>query len=593
MNGDELYQRATELGIEVQHHDMTGAHTVAPETLERIVGVLEDDLDSSPASAAGAIGLQPVYIGAREIAFRSGVSEASLLVDGSPLDLAVRRSDDGLILEMPADLPVGCHVLELATDAGPAESLVVVAPPNMWRSPGFDGKTSLFVPTYALWETDDPLPSFDHLRGLAAVLPVMGVDVVATLPLYATFVDDPYDPSPYAPVSRMHWNEVYLSDASLPPAPLPHLGDSVDWRALGERRRHQLIDAAASLGGDLERRLDAFAATFPDVGAYSRFRAQRDPAIAGPDTTARSHVLAQMLAHEQLGAVQSSEQRRGSAALALDLPVGSHPSGYETWAHPSLFAHGMSVGAPPDALFAGGQNWGFPPPLPSAMRQSGYLLWRRMIARAGMFADVLRIDHIMAVQRLWWVPEGGGADEGVYVRYPRDEMLAVIAASAAAAGVTIVGEDLGTVSPEVRQALDAWDVVGMHEEQFHIDDHDLPSIPRRTVAGIRTHDMPAFTSFAADHDLSGYRGRVATELDREIAPTDGALLDAVFERLARSDAYMVSVDLDDLTGESRSHNLPGRVVEGNWSRRLSSPTSTLLTDPTVRHRLSLLERTSS
>ncbi len=593
MNTDELYRRATELGVEVQHHDMNGAHTVSPETLERVVAILEDDRNAAPASAAGVIALEPVYIGAGEIAVRGPGAEASLLVAGSSLDVVVRQTDRGVILEMPAGLPVGCHVLEVATDAGPAESLVVVAPERMWRSSAFDRSTSLFVPTYALWEADDPLPSFDHLRGLAAVLPTMGVDVVATLPLYATFLDEPYDPSPYSPVSRMHWNEVYLSDSSLPPAPLPHLGDSVDWRALGERRRHQLIVAAATPDGDLDRRLDAFAAAHPDVGAYARFRAQRDPVLASSEVTTRSHVLAQMFAHEQLGAVQSSGPGRGSAALALDLPVGSHPDGYETWAHPSLFASGMSVGAPPDALFAGGQNWGFPPPLPFAMRQSGYLLWRRMIDRAGMLADVLRIDHIMAVQRLWWVPEGGGADEGVYVRYPRDELLAVIAASAAAAGVTIVGEDLGTVSPEVRKALDAWDVVGMHEEQFHVHDHDLPTIPQRSVAGIRTHDMPAFASFAADNDLSGYRGRVAAELDREVATTDAALLDAVFERLARSAAYLVSADLDDLTGERRPHNLPGRVVDGNWSRRLSSPTSTLLTEPTVRHRLSLLERTSS
>lgn len=592
MNHDELYHRAGQLGVEVQHHDMNGAHTVSPEVLERVVAMLEADLAAAPSSAAGAIALEPVYIGPIEIAVRGAVTEASLLVAGSPLDVVVRHADHGAVIQIPPDLPVGCHVLEVATEAGPAESLVVVAPDRMWHSSAFQRKTSLFVPTYALWEIDDPLPSFDHLRGLAAVLPTLGVDLVATLPLYATFVDDPYDPSPYSPISRMHFNEVYLSDASLPAAALPHLGESVDWRALGERRRHQLAAAAAAADGDLEQQLDAFVASHPDVGTYARFRAQHDRAIAAPDVTARSHVLAQMLAHHELGAVQVSAGGRHSAALALDLPVGSHASGYETWAHPTLFAHGMSVGAPPDGFFPNGQTWGFPPPLPSAMRQSGYLLWRRMIARAGLFADVLRIDHIMAVQRLWWVPEGGTAADGVYVRYPRAELLAVIAASAAAAEVTIIGEDLGTVSPEVRHALDAWDVIGMHEEQFRVNDHELPVVPARSVAGIRTHDMPAFAAFAADNDLSGYRGRLANELGRDIAPHDEALLEAVFERLARSDAYMVSVDLDDLTGETRPHNLPGRVVDGNWSRRLSSPTSTLLTDPTVRHRLSLLERTN-
>ena len=105
----------------------------------------------------------------------------------------------------------------------------------------------------------------------------------------------------------------------------------------------------------------------------------------------------------------------------------------------------MTVGAPPDALFDGGQDWGFPPPLPGAGRRSGHLLWRRLVARAGEHASVLRIDHVMGVQRLWWVPAGAGPQDGTYVRYPRDELLAVIAAEAAATNTTIVGEDLGTV----------------------------------------------------------------------------------------------------------------------------------------------------
>jgi 4-alpha-glucanotransferase len=244
----------------------------------------------------------------------------------------------------------------------------------------------------------------------------------------------------------------------------------------------------------------------------------------------------------------------------------------------------MAVGAPPDTFFTAGQNWGFPPQLPGEMRRTGYELWRRMIERAGRHAAMLRIDHVMAVHRLWWVPDGFPADRGVYVGYPRDELLAVIAAGAADAGVAIVGENLGTVPPDVVQALDDVGMLGMYEEQFMTDRSPLPVIPARTVAGVRTHDMPAFAEHVRGHDLTRYR----TTLGVDETASAGELLDAVLSRLAHSDARMVVADLDDLIGETRPHNLPGRVVEGIWQRRLDRPASEILADPDVLRRLDIL-----
>jgi 4-alpha-glucanotransferase len=309
----------------------------------------------------------------------------------------------------------------------------------------------------------------------------------------------------------------------------------------------------------------------------------------GDPTVERSHLLAQYLADQQLAAIAADPD---AAALALDLPIGSSPVGYEVWADPSMFASGVSVGAPPDTFFADGQNWGFPPPLPAAMHASGHRLWRRLIERVGRHADVLRIDHAMAIERLWWVPDGHSADQGVYVHYPREEILAVIAASAAAAGVTIVGENLGTVPPEVSEAFERWDVLGMYEEQFHLDDDPLPRIPARTVAGIRTHDMEPIAELVATSDTSGYRERLGAAHQRTIEPRWDDVVDQMLVRLAASDAYLVSADLDDLIGETRPHNLPGRVVPGLWARRLDRPTSEILADPDVRRRLSILGRTT-
>ncbi len=584
---DALRARAEELGVQVAYHDVAGTlHHADAATLEHVVAVLEADRASASSTPRVAPALHFSTAGA--VPVRSRVGEASLTVHGHPHDLTVRHADDHDSIDLPADLPLGCHHLEFTSEAGPGETIVVVAPDAMPRADRFAGTGSLFAPTYALWERDQPLPSFAHLHELARLARRQGVDVVSTLPLYATYLDDPFDPSPYSPVSRLHWNELYLDDSALPPAPVPAIGDIIDWKVLAERRRRQLIEAASELDAATQADLTAFAAAHPDVGAYARFRAGHE---AGGDLTVeQSHLLAQWLADGQLGAIRDDPH---AAALALDLPIGSHPQGYEVWADPSMFAPQVSVGAPPDAFFADGQNWGFPPPLPAAMHASGHRLWRHLIERAGTYADILRIDHAMAVHRLWWVPDGFSATQGVYVHYPRDEIIAVIAATAAACDVTIVGEDLGTVPTEVSEAFARWGVLGMYEEQFHLDDDPLPHIPARTVAGIRTHDMEPIAELVATTDTSGYRARLGAAHGCDIADRWDDVVDQMLNRLAWSDAYQVSADLDDLLGERRPHNLPGRVGPELWSRRLDRPTSETLADPDVQRRLALLSRRRS
>ena len=582
MISDVLRRRAAELGVEITYEDVDQkTHEADEAVVTRVVEVLDDDHRRHPGGVVAPIHLDP----ALPVIVSSKPTDAELLVDGASVE--VTFGADRLIL--PSGLPVGCHPLRVAADGHVTESLVVVAPGAM---PGFDPterSSCLFVPAYALWEHDQPLPSFAHLADLARRATDFGVDMIATLPLYAAFLDEPFDPSPYSPISRLHWNEVYLSDAGLPDAPVPvvggpDLGGEVDWRVLAERRRGQLLRAALDCNDELVAELDRFVLAHPDIGSFARFMASRDS--RGDVVVERSHVLAQYLADRELRAVG----QEGSASLSLDLPIGSHPQGWEAWAHPQLFATSMSVGAPPDTFFTEGQNWGFSPQLPAAMRQTGYELWRQMVARAGRYCDLLRIDHVMAVHRLWWVPEGQPADRGVYVRYPQDELLAVIAAEAARAGVGIVGENLGTVPPEVDAALDAWNVLGMHEEQFHLDGPELADIPGRSVAGVRTHDMAPFATVADDpaaaDDLSAYRLRLGSDLE-----PDEPLLDAIIVRLASSDAQIVVVDLDDLIDETRPHNLPGRVVDGIWRRRLDRPTSETLADERIARRLGLLERT--
>ncbi len=586
----ELTRRAVALGVEVQYEDVDGkVHAADPEVLATVVDVLAADAERWRETTVPHVHVVGAPAAPVVVAAGSGreetVADAAIVVEGADHAVHIDRGADGdVVVHLPDDLPVGCHDLIVATSTGDHRCLVVVPPHAM---PGLDPAhrwSALFAPAYALWETHDPLPSFAHLGRLASAIREHGVDMVATLPIYATFLDDPYDPSPYSPISRLHWNEVYLADGGLPEAPVPGASEMVDWRLLAERRRQQLLDAAEALDGDGAARLDRFVASHPDVAHYARFRAGRDGRGAGDALVERSHQLAQMLCTEQLSELANGD----GAGLSLDLPIGSHPDGYERWAHPELFAPATAVGAPPDTFFREGQNWGFPPQLPGAMRASGYDLWRRMIERAGSHCALLRIDHVMAVHRLWWVPDGVSADRGVYVRVPRDEVLAVIAATAASTGVGVVGENLGTVPPEVGDALDRWGVLGMYEEQFHMGGDAFADVPTDAVAGVRTHDMAAFAAFAAETDLGGYRSLLsAAGVDPQVP-----LYDAVLARLAASGARMAVADLDDLREETRPHNLPGRVVPGIWQRRLDRPLNDVLADPTVARRLDLLGRTS-
>ncbi len=371
---------------------------------------------------------------------------------------------------------------------------------------------------------------------------------------------------------------------------MPAIDHLIDWRAIGRRRRSQLLDAVGQIPGELAADVRRWVAATPDVAEYARFRAKiavdSIDAARPSDVVEASHQLAQYLAHVALTRLHDS----GAAAFALDLPIGSHPLGFETWAHGDLFAQGMGVGAPPDTMYPDGQNWGFPPQLPGAAERSGFALWRQVVRRCGQYASLLRIDHVLGVHRLWWIPDGMEPGEGVYVRYPRSKLLAMIAAEAAGTGTTVVGEDLGTVPVEITEAMEEWEMLGLYAEHTRLADDQLPTIPARTVAGLRTHDMEPFAMLYERGDLTGYRAKLRRALGRRVGASRVALLEGALRRLASSEAYLVFADLDDLLGETTPHNTPGKVLPTIWRRRLRRPTSETLADPEVRRLLAVLTK---
>jgi 4-alpha-glucanotransferase len=290
--------------------------------------------------------------------------------------------------------------------------------------------------------------------------------------------------------------------------------------------------------------------------------------------------------------------------LLTDLAIGVDPDGADAWAMQDLLAAGVRVGAPPDEFNRAGQDWGLPPFVPHALRASEYApvasLWRAAMGHGGG----LRIDHVMGMFRLYWIPPGGGPADGAFVRYRGDEMLAVLAVESARAGAVVVGEDLGTVEPEVRAALGDAGVLSYRLVWF--EDGPPEQYPVQSLAAVTTHDLPTIAGVwsgddAADQRAAGIepdeaalerlRGRLMglTDLGPD-APVEDVIV-ATHERLARAPSALVAATMEDALALRLRPNLPGTTDERpNWSAALPVPRAEVFTDPLVSRVANALHR---
>ena len=265
-----------------------------------------------------------------------------------------------------------------------------------------------------------------------------------------------------------------------------------------------------------------FKAAHPRVEDYARFRAVgekrreswwtwperlRNGAIETGDydeTARRYHLYVQWLADAQVSALAERAGKRGPG-LYLDLPLGVNPDGYDVSRERDSFAVGASAGAPPDSFFTLGQEWGFPPLHPENLRASGYRYLRDVLKNHFQYAGVLRIDHLMGLHRSYWVPQNFGATKGVYVRYPSDELYAVFCLESNRSKCALVGEDLGTVPPEVRPAMAHHNIHRLYLGQFEMKpDWNDPFtwVQGGSVASLNSHDLPTFGAFWNDVDIA-------------------------------------------------------------------------------------------
>jgi 4-alpha-glucanotransferase len=546
-----------------------------------------------------------------------------------------------MLVPLPTDLPEGYHTLRVRAEGERFRSAVIAAPVKAFRHPrgGRGREWGIFCPAYALRSArNGVMGDLTDLRRLASWGVSLGGRVLGTLPLLATHTGErggPFDPSPYSPVSRLAWNETYVDPVRAPGfegcaaarrvlASAEYRGDAarlgrgglVDYRrAAGLKRRvlEPLAEYFFSHAGEATRAFREFLVQNPLMREYAEFQAtteargeawstwpsrMREGTLRRGDfdgRAARYHLFAQFAAWLEMLAL-GAELKASGAMLYLDLPVGVSPHGFDTWRHRGLFA-ACATGAPPDPYFTGGQNWGFPPMHPDACREDGYGYLRACLRFHMLHAEYLRLDHVMAFRRLFWIPSGLSAADGVYVRYRDEELYAVLCLESHRNRCRLVGENLGTVPAEVNAALTRHDLCGLYVGQYEMQPTRpaLRPVPRNCVVSVNTHDMPPIARMWSAGDVDdriglgmlekkrrGAERRTRERMKRALIaflraerllgkgrPDLASVRDALLRFLARSPADFVLVNLEDLWLETTWQNIPGTMREHpNWRRRL-------------------------
>ena len=580
-------------------------------------------------------------------------------------------------LVLPALPPLGYHRLRVVAPDGAEAAMVVAVAPDRAHLPEAmaEGRKAWGIATqlYALRSAEDwGVGTYRALEKLAAGAAALGAATIGINPLHALFAGQPDRFSPYAPSSRRCVNVAAIDVEAIPEyrearrlarkiaAPgfqaalsrvrsaklvdypdVAHLSRPVledlyqvfrDTHLAANDERAQAFRRFQQAGGRTARLFCTFEALHERFLAEGKgywrqwpeeYRHPAAPAVArfAADKAERVefHWWLQFVAEEQLAAAHRAGQSGGGIGLYRDLGVGIAGDGAEAWAEQDCLALGVSVGAPPDPLALKGQDWGLVPFNPIALREAAYAPFIGVMAANMRHAGALRLDHAMALQRLYWVPPGASADQGAYVRYPVDDLFRLVALESRRNRCLVIGEDLGTVPEGFRERMERMGIFAYRVMVFEKDErqefrppehfteqalaifatHDLPSlrgwwngidIDRREALNLyprpgmaeeerqaRSHDRGALVPALIRHGLLPQGFNAAPPLDD--AHTE-ALAAAAHAYLNRSRARLTMVQIEDVLGLETQMNLPGTTTEHpNWRRRFPVEVEDLLADP--------------
>ena len=559
--------------------------------------------------------------------------------------IAPRMIDGELVgratFDVPHWLPLGWHRLVATVEGGHVESATLIIVPNTLSLPLLESSRRVWGVNAQLYSTRSAsswgIGDASDLADLAAVCADKGADFLLINPVHASQPVSPLENSPYLPVSRRWLNPIYIRPESIEEyASLPQASRAAIEQLRDETRqfatREDLIDRDRSW----EAKRKALEAIFAVPRSYHRQSqldcfierggselsnyalwcalVEREGTIELPEDLARSsaprvelerlelaervdfYQWCQWVVAEQLEHAQHVAREVGmEIGIMADLAVGVHPYGSEKWSRPELFASGMSVGAPPDVYSQQGQNWSQPPWSPRSLADSGYLPLRDMVRAALANAGAVRIDHILGMFRLWWIPDGRAATEGTYVYYDHEAMMGVILLEAQRAGAVVIGEDLGVVEPWVRDYLRERGVLGTSVVWFEKEGSGWPLRPEhyrdRALAAVNIHDLPPTLGYIRGiqttlrselglltDDIETVRAGDRLELEQvgvrlhEYGCIDGAepsereTVEGLYRYVAKTPSKLVVASLVDAVGDVRPQNMPGTGADQypNW-----------------------------
>jgi 4-alpha-glucanotransferase len=582
-------------------------------------------------------------------------------------------------LPMPADLPPGYHRLEIDLEFAGRESCALIVTPDKCFEPRELAANAriwgVAVQLYALRsENNWGIGDFSDLAELLRLASSAGAGFIGISPVHALFPSDPTLYSPYSASSRHALNIMFIDVASvLEVQGSRHaqaiMADPGFRTRLAQVRAATHVDypAVASLKMTVLRaafdrfRTEHLARHTARAAACRAFQRERGEvmrlhtlfdAIDGhfrrhhgtgagwhnwpeeyraPDGEAVRrfaqehadevdfHAYLQWVAAEQLGAVrQLARELKLDVGLYGDYAVGVNASGSETWSDQSLYCTGAAIGAPPDPLGPNGQEWGIPPQDPRQLRRTAYAPFAALIRASMRNCGALRLDHVMALFRQWWVPRGFKSAEGAYVHYPLEDLLAVVALESHRNQCLVVGEDLGVVPDEIRRGLPQFGVYHYKVVLFEQKNGEFvapANYVRPALAVVTTHDLPTLHGWWSGHDidlwekLGAYadasvaeRARAERQAERErlmralrlenlwpdeagggIPEYSAAFGRAVHAYLGKSPTALVTVQIEDLIGMLEPVNLPGTSSEySNWTRRVTQSAREIFARPDVR-----------